>query len=124
MSVTKNLSLLCIWAIASASGLVLSVMETNPLALGPMGVTLWFVVLFASASAVACLGLFAAKSFLHVHPTRVQRLRYSRRQGLEVGGWITAMLCLSSLRQLGGLDAILLALLLVIVETYMRLRWP
>ena len=41
-----------------------------------------------------------------------------------VGAWIVGMLSLSSLRQLGPLDAILLGILLVIVEVYVRFRWP
>jgi hypothetical protein len=43
---------------------------------------------------------------------------------LLLGGWLVGMASLSSLRQLGPLDAILLGILLVIVEVYVRFRWP
>lgn len=106
------------------AGLVASLIVTNPLRLGPLGVTLWFVVLYLALSALVTLGLYAVKAFLHLHATDAGRLRYSRRQGLLIAGWLTGMLALSSLHQLGLLDAILLALLLVIVEVYVRFRWP
>jgi hypothetical protein len=102
----------------------LSVTVTNPETIGPVGVTLWFVVLFTCLASIASLLLYTAKTFLHVHAAAPNRFRYSWRQGLLIGGWITGLLALSTLRQLGALDAILLALLLLIVEGYVRFRWP
>lgn len=118
------LCLLVIWSVVATMGLVASLVATNPLAIGPVGVTVWFVVLFWDLVSLMALALYLAKSFLHVHSTRVQRLRYSWRQGLLLGGWTAGLLALSSLNQLGLRDAILLALLLVIVEVYVRFRWP
>lgn len=124
VSVVGRLSLLIIWSLLAMAGLILSLFLTNPLQLGPLGVTLWFVVLFWDLASIAALALYAAKAFLHVHAGGSSRLRYSWRQGLLVGGWVTGLLALSSLHQLGLLDAILLALLLGIVEVYVRFRWP
>jgi hypothetical protein len=124
VTVLGYLSLLIIWSLISVAGLVLSVVFTNPVAIGPAGVTVWFVVLFLALTSVLTLALYTAKTFLHLHATGIARLRYSWRQGLLVGGWAAGMLALSSLHQLGVLDAVLLALLLVIVEVYVRLRWP
>ena len=124
MAVLAWLSLL---VIGTASGVVvlgLSLLFTNPLSLGPLGVTLWFLLLFGTMATTMCLVLYAAKSFLHVHGTNLGRLRYSWRQSMLLSGWATGLLALSSLHQLSGLDAILLALLVVIVEIYVRLRWP
>jgi len=118
------LTMLIVWAVVSAIGLILSLILTNPLAIGPFGVTIWFVVLFLSLTSIFSLLLYGAKWFLHVHAAGVARLRYSWRQGLLIAGWLTGLLALSSLRQIGVLDAILLALFLVIVEVYVRLRWP
>ena len=70
------------------------------------------------------IGLYALKSYLRLHSTNVGRLRYSWRQGLLIGAWVVGLLALSSLRQLGVLDAILLGILLIIVEVYVRFRWP
>ena len=116
--------MLVAWGAVSAVALVISLMYTNPVAIGPIGVTVWFVVFFAAMAAWFSLAFYLAKSFMHVHATGVARLRYSWRQGLLLSGWGTGLLALSSLRQLGLLDAILLGLLLVIVEIYVRFRWP
>ncbi|MDB5178926.1 MAG: hypothetical protein JWN01_869 [Patescibacteria group bacterium] len=124
MTVVGWLILLVAWSVLSLVGLAASLVLTNPLTLGPMGVTLWFIVAYLASSAVVTLAMYTAKTFLHVHTAGVARLRYSRRQGLLIGAWLTGMLALSSLHQLGPLDAILLALLLVIVEVYVRFRWP
>ncbi len=118
------LSMLIVASLVAVVGLVLSMLFTNPAAIGPAGVTVWFVMLFGGLAAVFALGLYTAKTFLHVHVASVARLRYSWRQGLLVSGWVTGVLALSSLGQLGWLDAALLALLLGIVEVYVRFRWP
>jgi hypothetical protein len=118
------LSVLIVWSLVSAAGLILSLVLTNPVGLGPLGVTLWFVVVFLSLGSIFTLAFYGAKTFLRLHLTSANRLRYAWRQGLLVSGWGTGLLALSSLRQLGWLDAILLALLLVIVEVYVRFRWP
>lgn len=124
MSVLGWLSVLLIWTLVSWVGLIFSVVLSNPLAIGPAGVTVWFVALFAALASLFTLALYGAKTFLHLHGTSVGRLRYSWRQGLLIGGWFTGLLALSSLRQLGLWDAILLGLLLGIVEVYVRFRWP
>jgi hypothetical protein len=118
------LTVLIIGSLLGAAGLVLSLLLTNPLTLGPVGVTVWFVFAMLDLAALVALGLYAAKTYLRVHSSQVSRLRYSWRQGLLIGGWIVTLLALSSLRQLGFLDAILLGILLVIVEVYVRFRWP
>lgn len=124
MTVLGYLSILIVWALVSTAGLVTSVVLTNPLTIGPAGVTAWFVVMFLDLAALMTVGLYTLKTFLHVHAAGVNRLRYSWRQGLLIGGWLTGLLALGSLHQLGVLDAILLALMLVILEGYVRLRWP
>jgi hypothetical protein len=118
------LVVLVVWTIVSVCILALSLFLTNPSVISPLGVTAWFLLLFSSLASILALGLYTVKTFAHVHAAAVSRMRYSWRQGLLVGGWLTGMIALSSLRQLGALDAILLALLLVIVEVYVRFRWP
>lgn len=124
MTVFGWLSVLIIWSLVASVGLILSLALTNPLAIGPVGVTVWFVVLFLALSSIFTLALYTSKTFLRLHATGVGRLRYSWRQGLLLGGWVSGVLALSSLHQLGLVDVILLALLLVIVEVYVRFRWP
>jgi hypothetical protein len=124
VSIVVWLTVLIIWSVVSGVSLILSLLLTNPVVIGPLGVTAWFVVLFFSLGALLTLALYAAKTFLHLHVAGFGRLRYAWRQGLLLSGWVTGMLALSSLRQLSWLDAILLALLLLIVEVYVRFRWP
>lgn len=124
MSLVAWLTALIIWSIVSGAMLLTSMFVLSPQALGPAGVTIWFIILYGFLSALGCLGLYTVKTFLHLHATGAARLRYAWRQGLLVGGWGTGVLALSSLRQLSMLDVILLALLLLIVEVYVRLRWP
>ena len=124
MTVIGWLGILIICGLVSAALLILSWVFTTPAAIGPVGVTAWFLVLFLGLASTWGLVLYTVKTFLHVHPSGLSRLRYSWRQGLLVGGWLTGVLALSSLRQLGWLDAILLGTMLVIVEVYVRFRWP
>jgi hypothetical protein len=118
------LIVLMVGSVALAAGLVLSLIFTNPLAIGPLGVTLWFVGLFLALSGIFTLAFYGTKTYLHLHATGSTRLRYSWRQGMLLATWVAGLLSLSSLRQLGVLDAILLGILLVIIEVYVRLRWP
>jgi hypothetical protein len=118
------ITILIIGSAIGLVGLIASFIFTNPLMLGPAGVTVWFVGVFLLVSSLLTLGLYAAKNYLRLHSTGAARLRYSWRQGLLLGGWLVGMASLSSLRQLGPLDAILLGILLVIVEVYVRFRWP
>lgn len=124
MTTKRYIAALCVWAAGVGLTLIVSLFATNPAAIGPVGVTLWFVAVLTEAAAASTLALYLVKSYLHLHATQANRLRYSWRQGWLVGGWATALLALNSLQQLGIKDAILLGLLLAIVEVYVRLRWP
>ena len=124
MPTLGRLSLLVLWSAGSAVVLVLSLLVVSPVQIGPLGVTLWFVLLLLSLAGLITLGLYGLKAYLHIHTAASERLRYSGRQGLLIAGWVTGVLALSSLRQLSPRDAILLGLLLGIVELYARFRWP
>lgn len=124
MSSLGRLSFIIITGAASIALLLIAVLLTNPLAIGPVGVTAWFIILFVALSCVATLALYLVKTYFHWHENSASRLRYSSRQGLLIGGWASGVLALSSLRQLGLRDAILLGLLLGIIEVYVRFRWP
>lgn len=124
MVLAAKLSALIGWALAGSFLLVLSLFITSPSKLGPVGVTVWFLLLLSVLFVVLSLGLYFAKIFLHLHETHSVRLRYSMRQALLIAFWATALLALGSLGQFGAKDAILLGLLVVIIEIYVRLRYP
>lgn len=123
MVLAARLSALIGWAGAGIVLILLSFFITNPAKLGPIGVTLWFVVLLTVLFAIFSLALYFAKIFLRVHNTHSTRLRFSMRQGLLISFWVTPLLALSSLGQFSLKDAILLGLLLLIIELYIRLRY-
>jgi len=118
------LIVLIVGSLVAVALLVMSLIFTNPLAIGPLGVTAWFVGLFLALAGSFTLTFYTTKTYLRLHATGANRLRYSWRQGMLLAAWVSGLLCLSSLRQLGVLDAILLGILLVIVEVYVRFRWP
>lgn len=115
------------WVITAVTGvclLALSVIFTAPADIGPIGVTAWFVLAYVTLTAILTLLLFVIKNFLRLHVTSLSRLRYSQRQGMLLAALMVGCLSLSSLKQLGWLDVILLGLILVIIEVYVRFRWP
>lgn len=124
MTTKRYIAALCVWAAGVGVALIVSLVITSPVAIGPVGVTLWFIAVLTEAAVVATLALYGIKTYLHLHATQAIRLRYSWRQGWLIGGWAAGLLALNSLQQLGIKDAILLGLLLSIVEVYVRLRWP
>ncbi len=119
-----RISLLILWGCLSSFLLGMSLVVTNPLAIGPIGVTLWFLLLFSDLAALLAVVLYGVKAYFHVHGSAAPRLRYSWRQGLLLGGYITGLLALSSLDQFSWRDALLLGLVVVIAEVYVRFRWP
>ena len=123
MVLAARLSALIGWAGAGSVLIILSLFVTNPAKLGPFGVTVWFIVFLTVIFAILSLALYFAKIFLRLHENHSTRLRYSMRQGLLISFWLTALLALSSLGQYGPKDAILLGLLLLIIELYVRLRY-
>ena len=124
MGLMGRLSILAIGSTVGLGLLVLSLFFTSPTVIGPVGVTVWFVVFYLTLAGWLSLLLYVVKLYLHLHSASVQRLRYSFRQGMLIGALLTGVLALSSLKQLSLLDVILLGLILVIIEVYMRFRWP
>jgi hypothetical protein len=124
MPTAGYLSLIGLWTALAGGGLVLSLVATNPAAIGPLGVTLWFLALFTALSGILSLVLYTGKTYLHLHTSTHQRLRYSSRQAMLIAGWATALLALASLQQFNIRDGLLLGLILVVVELYMRLTRP
>lgn len=103
-------------AIIIAVGLVLSMFITNPDQLGPFGITIWFIGLFIALANLATLGL----SQLARWRGSSLPLAIGIRQGVLTSLWLTALLALSSLHQISLRDVVLISLLVVLIEFYMR----
>lgn len=101
-----------------------SLLLTNPVGLGPRGVTLWFVLLFGALGCLTTLALYAGKRYFRLHASPQVRWRYSLRQGFLLSSLAVVLLALSSLGQLTLRDELLLASLVLLFELYIRLRWP
>lgn len=101
-----------------------SLMVTSPVKLGAVGVTAWFVVLLAGLCSSLTVLLYLCKSYLQLHGNPPARLRYSLRQAILLSFSAVAALALNSLGQFGWRDGVLILLFAVLVELYVRLRWP
>ena len=123
MELAGKLSALIGWAGVGSILILLSFFVTSPGKLGAIGVTIWFIVLLSVFFALFSLGLYFVKIVLKIHDNHSSRLRYSMRQGMFLAFWVTVLLALSSLGQYSLKDAILLGLLLLIIELYVRLRY-
>ena len=124
MSSIGLLALLGLWSGVGGIILLTTMFVTTPTAVGPVGVTIWFLVLLSFLASVMTLFLYFIKLYFKLHATKQQRVRYAWLQGLLGSGWVAGLLALSSLGQLGLRDAILIGLATIIVELYVRFRWP
>ena|SRR5687768_12345804 len=97
--------------------LVTSWFVTNPDLLGPFGITVWFLGLFLTLANLFSLILYTFKR-RRGQPERA--LAVSIRQGILLSIWISSLLALNSLKQLSVRDVVLISLLVVLGEFYMR----
>lgn len=101
-----------------AIGLALAALfATNPLQIGPYGVTIWFLVVLAGLSCLLTVGFDWLANRLNKKPG-APKLFPSARRGMLMAGWITILLGLSSLQQLSWRDVLLTGLLIGLAEFY------
>lgn len=98
-----------------AAGLLVSVFVTSPNELGPFGITTWFILLLYVLASILTLVIYRAKKDF-----TSQGFAQAIRKGFLLGIWITALLALAGLRQLTIRDIILLTVLVIVVDFYMR----
>ena len=120
-----NKSFLGASTLVGAAGLGLAfviMLALTPQALGPLGVTAWFLLLLAGLTGLLILAAYAAGVKLQPKRTSRQQVTDAVRRGLFVGGYSTIIFALSSLQQLNLRDGLLLLLLVVLAEFYMVAR--
>ncbi len=122
MSTKTYTSLISAMTVLAGLAVIVCIFLTNPRAIGPLGVTLWFVALLTFIQGALALGLIWAKQRFLPALAQHRLVTSSWRQGLLMGGGIVMLLGLASLRQLGWRDAMLLTGLLGLVEFYFRAR--
>ncbi len=103
--------------------LMIPMLTTTPDKLGPFGITLWFSGLLFALGGWFTLGLYGISRL--IHPERaLEHLSENLRHGILIGTWITALVALHSLHQLGLKDIILISVLVAAVEFYFRRVMP
>ncbi len=122
MEVRAYLSAIMAVTIIAGAAVIVELVAYNPTALGPVGVTVWFLGLFLALQGGMTLGLYRLKRRYQDVISPTKRFMSSWRQGLIIGGTTVILLALSSLRQLSLRDAGLLALLGLLIEFYGRTR--
>lgn len=116
-------SLILFFGVMAALALVLSLIFTNPASIGPIGVTVWFLIFLAGAACLSASLLFWLKQRSpRIQNTPERLFENSWRQGWLIGGSIIALLALSSLRQLTLKDAGIMAAIAVLLEIFLRSR--
>lgn len=122
MQVRAYLSGIIVMTLVLGAGVVAAVAWTSPARLGAYGVTAWFIALMGALSGAISLALYFVKSRAGHFDSRRTQLVYAWRQGVLLGGGITVLLALSSLRQLDLRDVVLISILLALIEFYSRTR--
>ena len=117
MSTSRIIRVQVLVTIGLLLALVSSWFVTNPDQLGPFGITVWFVGLFVTLANLLSLLLYYLRRIGRKIKPGVAT---SLRQGILISLWLTSLLALNSLGQLSGRDVVLISLLVVLVEFYMR----
>ena len=116
------LRIILVMTLIASVVVVATLFITNPTSIGPAGVTLWFITLLIALSGATTLALFWVKRLVRSHQTESRQLIVAVRQATLVALGLVVFLALSSLRQLSLGDVVLVALLLVLSEFYLRAR--
>ncbi|MEX0932064.1 MAG: hypothetical protein WDZ81_00475 [Candidatus Saccharimonadales bacterium] len=106
-------------AVALLGVLILAMALWAPRDLGPFGITAWFGLLAVSAGLLITTFLYAFKKLFKLGPKETRKPS-SIRQGILLSLWAVGLIALNSLRQLGVGDIVLVSVLIVLIEIYIR----
>lgn len=118
MAHAKSRSIVALIAGASMVALVALAATRTPAELGPFGITIWFVLFLTALGSLLTLTIHQIKRVLGKKSN--QLFTNSLRQGVLMGIWLTALIALNSLRQLGVKDIVLVSILVVLIDFYLR----
>lgn len=104
----------------SSLALLITALLTTPDALGPFGITLWFMGLVIALAGILTLLFYYLGRLRYHRRERSQIFRGALRYGSLSAIWLTALISLNSLRQLGVKDIVLVSLLVSLIEFYLR----
>lgn len=116
-------SVIILATILSGSIVLLSLFISSPRQIGPVGVTLWFVVGFIFLGGVLALGNYYYKKGKIDNKSQLNVIfKNSIRGGYLLSALLIILLALQSLRMLTIGDTVLFVLTILIVELYFRTR--
>jgi len=103
--------------------ILISMLTTTPKTIGPSGVTFWFIALLVFLSSLLALLLVGIKTRFRKGRQQMNRtVNGSFRTGFLLSLGLVTFLALRSLGTLGVKDVILLGLVLLLIEFYLRTR--
>ena len=122
MEFTARLGLRITWlsVLIIGFGLLAATLTTTPDKVGPFGITLWFVGFLAVLGGVLTIGLYYFLRLFRRRASKEAIFVLALRRGVLISIWLTALIALNSLRQLGLKDIVLISLLVVLIEFYLR----
>ena len=95
---------------------------SNPVELGPVKVTLWFVALLMALSGLITLVGYMTRLALDHQAVKADVLGRAARHGILIGGLLVVWLGLSSLRTLDLKDIVLLTAVAVTLNFYFAFK--
>lgn len=117
-----RVSIVLFTGIISGCLLLLSIILFSPSVIGPIGVTLWFVLLMIFLTSLFGLSFYIMQKKEDSSQKLIKSFSSSIRVGFLLAFAITFLLALKSLRSLTFKDVILLILILFLVEIYFRTK--
>ena len=105
-------------------GLLLSASLVTPDRMGPFWITVWFVGLLIALSGGFSLLFYWWKRLWHKSAEADAQFGQSLRQAVVFSTWLTALIALNSLRQLGFKDLLLVTILVLVIDFYLKRLEP
>jgi len=113
-----NLKLLFILTVVVAVLLTISLFWVTPDDIGPFGITIWFLLVWLFLAEVFTFLRYGVGRLIGQPPADLQPVAI--RQGGLASAWVSSLLALSSLNQIDIKDVVLVSLLIILIEFYMR----
>ncbi len=106
--------------LATAVGLLITTTLTTPDKLGPFGITLWFTGLLICLGGLLSLLIYRTGRLFSKKAVPSLQLTEAMRRGFLTATWLVALVALNSLRQLGVKDIVLITVLVLVINFYLK----
>lgn len=120
LALRLDLKITLIFTIVSVLVLLLTTLTTTPDQLGPFGITVWFITFLIMLAGLLTFIFYSLKRSRDSQVPLEAKFVTSLRYGVLVSTWVTALVALNSLHQLGLKDIVLVSILVGLIEFYLR----